>query len=95
MMLKALGLAAFAHLTTAATIRISLGSLVFKPDTVTAAVGDIIEFSFFPVNNSATMSDFSTPCTPAKVGGFHSGFHATASGQNVFTSPVPDMEITC
>ncbi|KAK4446416.1 extracellular serine-rich protein [Podospora aff. communis PSN243] len=74
--------AALAHPITAATIRISLGSFVFTPDTVTAAVGDILEFSFFPVNNSATLSDFGTPCTPAKVGGFHSGFYATSSGQN-------------
>ena len=70
----------------AKTIRISLGSVVFTPDTVTAAVGDVLEFSFFPVNNSATMSDFDNPCTPAKdATGFHSGFFATASGQNVRT----------
>ncbi|KAK0727690.1 hypothetical protein B0T26DRAFT_605630, partial [Lasiosphaeria miniovina] len=66
----------------AKTIRVSLGSLVFTPDTVTAAVGNVIEFSF-PVNNSATMSDFDTPCTPAKeAAGFHSGFFATSSRQN-------------
>ena len=75
-------------IAAAKTIRVSLGSLVFTPDTVTAAVGDVIEFSFFPVNNSATMSDFDTPCTPAKeAAGFHSGFFATSSGQNVCCIP--------
>ncbi|KAK3339963.1 extracellular serine-rich protein [Lasiosphaeria hispida] len=74
--------AALAYPITAAKISISIGSLAFTPDTVTAAVGDIIEFNFFPINNSAIMSDFSTPCTPAKVGGFNSGFYATDNGQN-------------
>ncbi|KAK0622314.1 hypothetical protein B0T14DRAFT_399991, partial [Immersiella caudata] len=78
---------ALANPTTAAVIPISLGSLVFTPDTATAAAGDAPEFSFFPVNNSATMSDFSTPYTPAKVGRFHSGFFATSSRQNIFASP--------
>jgi len=77
--------AALASPITAAKVAISIGSRVFTPDVVTAAVGDIVEFSFFPVNNSAIMSDFDAPCTPAKVGGFNSGFHATSSGQNVTT----------
>jgi len=74
---------------TAAKIPISLGSLAFTPDTVTASIGDILEFTFHPVNNSATMSDFHRPCTPAKTGGFHSGFYATSSGQNVIPPPPP------
>ncbi|KAK5652233.1 hypothetical protein OQA88_10730 [Cercophora sp. LCS_1] len=75
-------LAALACPTTAAKISVSIGSLEFTPDTVTAAIGDIVEFNFFPVNNSVILSDFNTPCAPAKTGGFNSGFFATSSGQN-------------
>lgn len=76
-------LAALAGPTTAAKISVSIGSLEFTPDTITAEVGDIVEFNFFPVNNSVILSDFDTPCAPARTGGFNSGFFATSSGQNV------------
>jgi len=88
-MLAALAVfAGLAYPIPAAKLSVSIGSLAFTPDTVTAAIGDIIEFNFFPINNSATMGNFSRPCTPARVGGFHSGFYATDRGQNVIHYPV-------
>ncbi|UKZ76768.1 hypothetical protein TrVFT333_004478 [Trichoderma virens FT-333] len=62
---------------SATTIRIDVGqngALAFTPDSVKAAVGDILDFHFHAVNHSVVMGDFSTPCAPAKTGGFFSGF---------------------
>ena len=38
----------------------------------TAAVGDIVEFTFHPKNHSVTQSSFAQPCTPLP-GGFDTG----------------------
>jgi plastocyanin len=48
-------------------------SLLFVPDTITAAVGDIVQFQFHPANHSVMESDFGAPCQP-KSPGFYSGF---------------------
>ncbi|KAK0641827.1 hypothetical protein B0T16DRAFT_220990 [Cercophora newfieldiana] len=76
--------AGFAALATAATIQISVGKdgIVYTPNSVTAAVGDVIEYQFFPPTHSVVMADFDSPCTPAKTGGFFSGAFTTSSGMN-------------
>ena len=78
-------IAGFAALATAAKIQIAVGKdgLVFTPNTVTAAKGDVIEYQFFPPTHSVIMGDFSNPCMPAKIGGFFSGGFITSNGQNV------------
>ncbi|KAL6696898.1 Cupredoxin [Trichoderma pleuroticola] len=68
---------ALASHANAETIRIDVGqnnALTFSPDTVTAKVGDILDFHFHAVNHSVVMGDFANPCAPAKTGGFYSGF---------------------
>ncbi|KAK3312199.1 hypothetical protein B0H66DRAFT_395551 [Apodospora peruviana] len=72
-------------MASAKTIRIDVGQtgLSFTPDSVTAAKGDVLEYHFHaPLPHSVTMGDFSTPCNPAKTGGFYSGVVQTASGEN-------------
>ncbi|KAH0529008.1 hypothetical protein TsFJ059_003811 [Trichoderma semiorbis] len=68
---------ALASHANADTIRIDVGqnnALAFSPDSVTAKVGDILDFHFHAINHSVVMGDFDTPCAPAKTGGFFSGF---------------------
>jgi len=47
--------------------------LVYTPDFVNAAIGDVIEFDFLSVNHTVTQSTFDSPCV-AKPGGAKSGF---------------------
>ncbi|KAK7970365.1 hypothetical protein PG996_001206 [Apiospora saccharicola] len=40
------------------------GQLRFDPESVIAAVGDIVEFQFHPKNHSVAQSSFAEPCAP-------------------------------
>lgn len=40
------------------------GQLRFEPESVAAAVGDIVEFRFHPKNHSVAQSSFAQPCAP-------------------------------
>jgi hypothetical protein len=62
----------------------------FSPNSVTAAVGDTIQFQFMGGNHTVTQSTFDNPCIPismvnTSVVGFHSGFFPTqqAAGQSM------------
>ena len=59
----------------AKNISISVGQtgLVFDPATVTANVGDLLQFSFYPKDHSVAQSSSSSPCQPL-TGGVYSGF---------------------
>lgn len=70
------------YLASAKTIPIKAVGLAFDPELVSAAVGDILEFHFFPINHSVVMGDFNSPCVPVKTGGFFSGFLYVASGES-------------
>lgn len=48
------------------------GGLTFSPNTVTAAVGDTVQFMFVSQNHTVTSGNPSTGCTPS--GQFNSGF---------------------
>lgn len=78
---------ALASHANAETIRIDVGqnnALAFSPDSVTAKVGDILDFHFHAINHSVVMGDFENPCAPAKTGGFFSGFMpVSGSGEAV------------
>lgn len=50
----------------------SLGQLVFSPNQVEAAVGDVVQFNFLALNHTVTQSEFASPCT--FNGGFDTGF---------------------
>jgi plastocyanin len=73
------------------SVSVGNGALAYSPDTITAAVGDTIEFHFFAPLHSVAQGNFSTPCTPTP-NGFFSGDISTSSGENVdvFTVTVND-----
>lgn len=83
--IKAVVLGLAASTMAATTIRIDVGQngLSFTPNTVTAAVGDILEYHFHPPMHSVVQGDFGSPCQPAKSGGFYSGFVTVSSGEAV------------
>lgn len=72
-----------ARLTAAETIVIEGGNTYFKPSSVNASIGDVLEFHFLPNNHSVVMGDLSSACQPASTGGFYSGFLPASSGENV------------
>lgn len=54
------------------------GVLAFTPDSVTAAVGDVVRFTFKQKNHTATQSSLASPCVKLP-GGFDSGFVPVAA----------------
>jgi plastocyanin len=70
-------LAVIATNAVAKTITVDVGEsgFVFNPDTITAAVGDVVEFHFYGSIHTATQSDFDTPCQMSSSAGpgFNSG----------------------
>ena len=53
--------------------------LGFSPESITANVGDMVEFVFMQKNHSATQSTFAEPCK-AMEGGKDSGFMPNPDG---------------
>ncbi|MCJ1283411.1 hypothetical protein MMC26_002739 [Xylographa opegraphella] len=62
---------------------------VFSPNSVAAAVGDFVEFSFMATNNSLTQSSFNTPCIKL-VGGIDTGAMVNVNGM---VTPAPHVTI--
>ncbi|KAF3352623.1 hypothetical protein VdG1_08789 [Verticillium dahliae VDG1] len=54
--------------------------LTFDPAEVTAAVGDVVEFHFYPQAHSVAQSSFDSPCQPLNTTGFFSGPVRVQSG---------------
>ncbi|WYZ44825.1 hypothetical protein EsH8_VIII_000141 [Colletotrichum jinshuiense] len=76
-------------------VKVGDGGLTFEPNEVTAAVGDVVEFHFYPRAHSVAQSAFDSPCQPLSNGtttGFFSGPVAVTSGvgSEVFTVQVTD-----
>jgi plastocyanin len=73
------------------TVSVGKDGLVFTPDTITAKVGEEIEFQFFPKNHSVVQADFNNPCNPSE-GGIFSGFIPSPAGaaNKTFTITVKD-----
>lgn len=70
-----LAAAAAAMLASAKTIRIDSGpQLMFKPDSITAEAGDMLEFHFYSKNHSVAQGDFASACQPVQMAGFFSGY---------------------
>jgi len=66
----------------------------YSPSTITAAVGESVEFHFFSPLHSVAQGDFATPCTPTANGtGFFSGDITTSSGESstIFTVQISDL----
>jgi plastocyanin len=75
---------------TAATHTVVVGGsagLVYTPDTIEAAIGDTVIFTFMSNNHTATQSAFTTPCEKL-TGGMDSGFMPNI---NNTVSPAPQM----
>lgn len=90
-----LSAAAAASLAMAETRVVAVGQngLTFEPQMVTAAVGDTVEFHFWPQNHSVVAGDANSGCSPLSGGqGFFSGFMPVASGMGdmVFQVEVSD-----
>lgn len=49
------------------------GGVTFSPNKITAAVGDKVEFQFFPVTHSVAQAAFDAPCVPSGDTAFFSG----------------------
>ena len=69
------------------SIGVGQGGLVFKPESVTADVGDLLQFHFYPKNHSLVQGTFSSPCQPLTGGlyngGVYSGFMPEETGEGV------------
>jgi plastocyanin len=54
------------------------GTLAYSPNSIQAAVGDMVQFQFAPQNHTVTQSTFDQPCQPismnSNVTGIYSGF---------------------
>src|SRR5271156_3211682 len=59
-------------------VAVGKNGLVFTPDTLPAAAGDTIEFTFAPGGHSVTRSTFSSPCEAATTDVIWSGFASTS-----------------
>lgn len=71
------------------TIQVGLADHKMVPATTQAAIGDILEFNFYPLNHSVVRADYGYPCIPyEKTGpsrqGFFSEFHPV---KNVLDKP--------
>jgi len=77
---------------TVHTVAVGNDALAFSPNSITAAVGDTIEYHFYPPEHSVAQSSFDTPCVPSGPTAFFSGLFTQSSGQNanVFTLTVND-----
>jgi len=70
----------------AKTIPIEVGSmgLAYSPNSTTAAVGDVLEFSFFPRNHNVVQGSFNSPCSVGNIASpVYSGFVPVTSGKSV------------
>ncbi|KAK0119122.1 hypothetical protein ONS95_007984 [Cadophora gregata] len=80
----------------AATHSVNVGAagLVFTPNSITANVGDTVEFRFYPQNHSVARAEYKYPCIPYEVvdvgkQGFWSGFKPV----NVVLSDPPKFSV--
>ncbi|PGH02118.1 hypothetical protein GX51_04822 [Blastomyces parvus] len=62
--------------------------LVFKPETINAAIGDMVIFDFLSQNHTATQSTFDQPCV-RMAEGIDSGF---MPNPNNTVNPAPNMQ---
>lgn len=70
----AIGVAALASIAAAErhTVWVGRGGLTIDPNTISAAVGDWVEFRFASSGHDITQGAFNQPCRPSN-NGFYSG----------------------
>ncbi|EPE29278.1 Cupredoxin [Glarea lozoyensis ATCC 20868] len=79
---------------TTTKVAVGANGHVFTPEVITAAVGDIIEFQFYPLNHSVARSDFKQPCIPYEFSGpSRSGFWSKFFPLNVIATSPPTFQV--
>lgn len=78
------------------TVSTSNNSLVYSPNNIKAAVGDMVQFQFVAGNHTVTQSTFDQPCRPinsvmSNITGFHSGYMPAAA--SVASGKIPTYTI--
>jgi len=86
---------ALAVCVSASTIVIDVGEdgLSFSPNSTTAAMGDILEFHFYPRKHNVVRGTFAAPCSQGTMTtGFYSGYMPVTAGEGpqVFQVTVND-----
>jgi len=66
--------------------------LVYNPDTLNAAMGDMVIFQFMSMNHTVTQSPFDTPCKKLD-GGMDSGFMPNPNN-TIVPAPQMAMQVT-
>jgi plastocyanin len=71
-------------------------ALLYTPESITAAVGDMVMFVFMQKNHTATQSTFAEPCKKME-GGMDSGFMVNPEGKAGVTwnMTVPSTDPLC
>ncbi|CAN8103346.1 unnamed protein product [Discula destructiva] len=95
-LLAALASVASAQTVHVVTVASSNNSLIYTPNNVKAAVGDMVQFQFVAGNHTVTQSTFDQPCRPidtvmTNVTGFHSGYMPAAASAS--TGMIPTYTI--
>ena len=90
--LASAALATLATTVSAVMHQVTVGNraLEFTPSQLTAAVGDTVQFVFYPKNHTVTQSTFAAPCE-FMAGGSDSGFMPVAAG--AATAPTFTMTV--
>jgi len=86
--------------TNSNTIKVKVSdeqvTLKFFPEVITAAVGDTVEFAFYPKNHSIAQSSFDKPCEPLTDDDtFWSGFmpvNSTSGNLPTFSITIEDTD---
>jgi plastocyanin len=68
------------------------GGLIYSPESISAAVGDMVVFTFLSNNHTATQSAFDTPCKKL-ADGVDSGFMANVNN-TIVPAPQMAMQVT-
>jgi hypothetical protein len=68
----------------------ALGELIYGPNQLNAALGDIVRFDFLKLNHSVTQSSFAKPCT--YNGGFDTGLNQF-NPQNISGKFLVDFQV--
>ncbi|KAF2847033.1 hypothetical protein T440DRAFT_404397, partial [Plenodomus tracheiphilus IPT5] len=66
------------------TIQVGLADHRMVPNVTQAAVGDTLEFRFYPLNHSVVRAEYLMPCVPYEISGpgktgFFTGFHPVST----------------
>jgi plastocyanin len=76
------------------TVQVGANGFVFTPDSVTAAMGDMLEFHFTGSNlHDVVQGSFSSPCSDN--GGIYSGYPSTSDVFQVMVNSTSPMWMYC